>query len=98
MPARIRHCVECPRCVPLYLIGSSPYRNGSYLVSKPAQSPEEFTLYCSCKQPSAVTRWKYGEVKRCEVSKSIHSRGYGTADEITVLSEQPANPVAFDIT
>src|SRR5580698_7247072 len=98
MAARIRHCVECQRCFTRYLIGSSPYHNGSYLVATPARSPEDYTLYCSCGRPSAITRWKGGDVKKCEVSKSIHSRGYGTADEITLLSDQPANPPAFDIT
>jgi len=32
MGYRIRHCVECPKCLTRYLVACSPYRNGSYLV------------------------------------------------------------------
>ena len=32
MTPRIRHCVECPKCHTRYLVGFSPYRNGSYLM------------------------------------------------------------------
>jgi len=31
MTRRIRHCIECPKCRTRYLVGYSPYRNGSYL-------------------------------------------------------------------
>lgn len=84
MSERIRHCVECPRCHTCYLIGFSPYRNGSYLVAVTAGS-DEYTLYCFCdgSQQSSVCRWP--EVKACRVSKRAHDRGYGSAAEILPL-------------
>jgi ketosteroid isomerase-like protein len=33
MSLRIRHCIECPKCLTRYVIGSSPYRNGAHLIS-----------------------------------------------------------------
>jgi hypothetical protein len=27
-------------------------------------------------------RWRWSEVKACEVSKAAHERGYGTLDEV----------------
>ncbi|HZD09509.1 MAG TPA: hypothetical protein VE176_14735, partial [Candidatus Limnocylindrales bacterium] len=41
---RIRHCVECPKCLTRYLIAFSPYSNGSYLVPTVYGSSEEYIL------------------------------------------------------
>ena len=48
MGYRIRHCVECPKCRICYVIGRSPYANGSCLIPTVAGSQEEYALYCSC--------------------------------------------------
>jgi len=37
---RIRHCVECPKCLTRHLIGFSPYGNRPYLVSEGCSFPE----------------------------------------------------------
>jgi hypothetical protein len=44
---------------------------------------DEYTLYCRCK--AAASRWKSSEFKSCEVSTEAFERGYGTAEEITVI-------------
>ena len=66
MPHRIRHCVECPKCLTQYLVGFSPYSNGSYLVPSVVGSSEEYTLYCSCRKPYAVSEipWIGESIKR----------------------------------
>jgi hypothetical protein len=97
MSLRIRHCVECPKCHTRYLIAFSPYRNRSYLVPLVVGSSEEFILYCSCKRPSIVSRWKWSEVKTCKVSRAAYDRGYGTAEHIVQVNNQPREPWAFDI-
>jgi len=38
MSIRIRRCLECPKCHTRYLLGFSPYSNGSYVVSVGAGS------------------------------------------------------------
>ncbi len=82
MTLRIRHCVECPKCHTCYLIACSPYKNGAYLVRKGTGSCEEYTLYCFCEGTQMPNRWRWSEVKACEVSKAAHERGYGTLDEV----------------
>jgi len=52
MPARIRHCVQCPKCFTRYLFSRSPYRNGSYLIPTVPHSSDEYALYCSCRRPA----------------------------------------------
>jgi hypothetical protein len=86
MGYRIRHCVECPKCLTRYLLAFSPYRNGSFLVPTFTGSAEEYTLYCSCGTPAIASRWKSDEVKRCEVSKEAHHRGYGSQEEVCLIS------------
>ena len=85
MSWRIRHCVECPRCLTRYVIGFSPYGNQSYLVPNVGGSSEEFTLYCSCGGPSVTSRWTWGDVKTCAVSKVAYRRGYGTPEEVSTM-------------
>jgi hypothetical protein len=98
MSHRIRHCVECPKCLTRYLIAFSPYRNGSYLVPTVVGCSEEFILYCSCKRPSVVSRCRWSEVKACEVSRAAYARGYGTAEQIVQVNHQPREAWRFDIT
>jgi len=96
--ARIRHCVGCPKCLTLYLIAFSPYRNRSYLVPAVVGSSEEYTLHCYCSMPPVVSRWRWSQVKSCEVSKAAYGRGYGTPEEIVPVSNQQQNTWSFDIT
>lgn len=85
MPWRIRHCVECPRCLTRYLVGFSPYGNKSYLVPNVSGSSEEYTLYCSCGGRSVASRWGSVDVKTCAVSKVAYTRGYGTPEEVMTM-------------
>src|SRR5579862_7601570 len=80
---RIRHCVECPRCLTRYLVSCSPYENGSYLLPTIEGCQDEYTLYCRCK--AAASRWKASEFKSCEVSPAAFERGYGTPQEIVEI-------------
>jgi hypothetical protein len=86
MSLRIRHCVECPKCLTRYVIGSSPYRNGAYLVSRLAVGSEEHTLYCSCGVRSLSIRWS--DLKAYAVSNRAHDRGYGKPDEIVLVTRE----------
>ena len=97
MPIRIRHCVECPQCRTRYLIAFSPYRNRSYLVPKVVGSSEEFILYCTCRRPAAVSRWRWKEVKTCEISRAAYDRGYGSAEQVVEINNQAQEPWTFDI-
>ena len=92
---RIRHCVECPKCLTRYLIAFSPYSNGSYLVPTVYGSSEEYILYCSCRGLSVVSPWRWREPKACEVSHEAYDRGYGTPEEILPLTNLP--PKSFDV-
>jgi hypothetical protein len=87
---RFRRCVECPRCHVRYLIAFSPYRNGSYLVPAVDGSSDVYTLYCSCRRPPALSRWRGSEMKICDVSKIAHDRGYGTAKELVLARHEYA--------
>jgi hypothetical protein len=80
---RIRHCVECPKCLTRYVVSCSPYENGSYLLPMIEGCCDEYTLYCRCR--AAASRWKSSEFKSCEVSAAAFERGYGTAEEITLI-------------
>ncbi len=97
MPNRIRHCVECPKCRIRYLIAFSPYRNGSHLVPTMPGSSEEYTLYCACLRPSFISRWRWSEVKACEISRAAHNRGYGTVEEIMEVNNRPQEEWSFDV-
>jgi hypothetical protein len=85
MGFRFRHCVECPECSTRYLVGFSPYGNGSYLVSLRAESAEEYKLVCSCCRPPVYSRWSRSELKMYAVSNQAYASGYGSAQEIWVL-------------
>jgi hypothetical protein len=85
MASRIRHCVECPKCLTRYLVGFSPYRNGSYLVSLTQGLWEEWVLYCACRMPPASSRWTWKELKVYEVSNQAHHSGYGPPEEIVEI-------------
>jgi|SRR5215472_12380797 len=88
MGARIRHCVECPRCLTRYLIGFSPYPNGSCLVPVVKGPSEEWTLYCSCGRPPVSSRWSWSELKVYAVSSPAHDRGYGRPEEIVPVDRR----------
>jgi hypothetical protein len=94
---RIRHCVECPQCLTRYLISSSPYGNGSYLIPTVDGSRDEYILYCSCRAGTAASRWKWSEVKTCEVLKTAYDRGYGSSDEILLIDDEPPGSWPFDV-
>jgi hypothetical protein len=85
MRYRHRHCVECPKCLIRYLVGFSPYRNGSYLVRSLSRLMEEYSLYCTCRGSYVRSRCTYSEVKTCKVSEEAYRRGYGTTDEVVIL-------------
>jgi hypothetical protein len=95
--SRIRHCVECPQCLTRYPISLSPYRNGAYLIPTVNGSREEYTLYCSCSRANVASRWKWNEVKICDVSKTAYDRGYGTPEEIVLLNTQPRETWSIDV-
>lgn len=97
MSVRIRHCVQCPKCLTLYLVSASPFANGSYLVRTFPSSLDEYTLYCSCSSPSASSRWRGPDMKPCEVSKAAHQRGFGAPDEVFPVDHRPRKPWKFDI-
>jgi hypothetical protein len=91
----VRHCVECPKCLTRYLIGFSPYGNGSYVVRNVPGSRAEYVLYCSCRTPFLSSRWWADEIKSYELSKIAHDRRYGTPEEIveTGYSSQYSTPL-----
>src|SRR5579863_7262392 len=92
---RIRHYVECPKCLTRYLIGLSPYGNGSYLVPTVHCSSEEYTLYCCCRGLPVVSSWRWKETTACEVSTEAYARGYGTSEEVLPITHEC--PYPFDI-
>jgi hypothetical protein len=87
MPDRLRHCVECPECSTRYLIGFSPYQNGSYLASFVTESSEEYQLFCSCRQPRICSRWDWNDLKTYSVSNGAYARGYGRPEEVWLLRQ-----------
>jgi hypothetical protein len=82
MTFRVRHCVECPKCSTRYLVGFSPYPNGSYLIPFTTVGSEEWTLYCACGTPPRSSRWKAEEMKPYQVSSRAHMLGFGPPEEI----------------
>ncbi len=95
MSFRVRHCVECPRCSTRYLVGFSPYRNGSYLVPLTVGCWEQWTLYCSCRLPHSPSHWRWDELKPYEVSSDAHLRGYGGPEEIVAKPHEQAGRKAL---
>ena len=97
MNYRIRHCVSCPVCFTRYLIGFSPYANGSYIVSSGVGSFEEYTLYCSCRGWPTSSRWSDNDIRTCAVSYSAYQRGYGSPREIRFTDQEAdASDVMFE--
>lgn len=88
MPYRVRYCVECLKCRTRYLLGFSPYGNGSYLTPLTTGFSDEWTLYCSCVTPPTSSRWSWRELKQYTVSHQAHDRGYGSPDEIMLISKR----------
>jgi hypothetical protein len=91
---RIRHCVQCPKCLTLYLVSLSPYRNGSYLI-RTNGTAEEYALHCSCSRATAINQFR--EAKLCTVSKPAYDRGYGAPDEITPVDDQPQRDWSVEV-
>lgn len=87
MSWRLRHCVECPECSTRYLIGFSPYCNGSSLVTLVCDAMEKYKLICSCCRPPVCSRCEWSEVKRYGVSNRAYARGYGSPAEVSLLRE-----------
>lgn len=85
MARYIRHCVECSKCLTRYLIGFSPYPNGSYLVPLRKGYAEEWILYCSCCRPPSCSRCPGSELKMYVVCSQAHARGYGRPEEVVSL-------------
>jgi hypothetical protein len=77
--------VECPRCGTRYLVGFSPYGNGSSLQPFAATFSQEWTLNCICGAPS---RWSWNELKLYVVSVHAHDRGYGSPEEVVPAGEK----------
>jgi hypothetical protein len=82
MSSRIRSCVECPKCHTRYLIGCSPYHNGSYIVAYPPAAADLLRLYCTCGDLLTSHTFKFSELKMYAVSEWAEKRGYGSAEEI----------------
>jgi hypothetical protein len=91
MTPRVRHCLECPKCLTRYLIASSPYGNGSYVIPTVPYLSEELTLYCACGKPAVPSRWRWSELITCKVSRAAYQRGYGTSEEIVLVRIHPRN-------
>ena len=87
MASRVRHCVECPKCLTRYLPGFSPYRNGSYLIPLAEGFADEWTLYCACGRPPISSRWSWSDLKLYAVSNQAHDRGYGPPEEIVPVDK-----------
>jgi hypothetical protein len=88
MTYRLRHCAECPRCGTRYLVGFSPYSNGSYLLPVVMGRNDQWTLYCRCASPPACSSWRSSDLKTYDVSGAAHERGYGSADEIVTFGRR----------
>lgn len=89
MGFRVRHCVACPECGTRYLIGFSPYGNGSHLSQARPESEGEYKLVCTCCRPAVSSRWIRSDLKVYGVSRRAYKRGYGTPEEIRVLKPHP---------
>ena len=88
MASRVRHCVECPKCLTRYLPGFSPYRNGSYLMPLAEGFADEWTLYCVCGRPAISSRWSWSDLKLYAVPNQAHDRGYGPPEEIVPVGKK----------
>ena len=95
MSLRVRHCVECPKCLTRYVIASSPYRNGSYIVPTVPYLSEDYILYCACGKPAVSSWWRWSEVKTYKVATAAHDRGYGTPQEIALTRDESRNSLSL---
>ncbi len=95
MSVRIRHCLQCPKCLTRYLVSASPYGNGSYLVHTALHSVDEYVLYCACQTPAAISRFRSADLHRCEVTRAAHRRGFGTPEEIVALKDERSSSWNF---
>jgi hypothetical protein len=91
---RIRQCVECPKCLTRYVVSCNPYENSSCLQPMIEGCWDEYTLYCRCK--AKATWWKSSEFMICEVAAAAFDRGYGSAEEITLI-RSPREKSSIDI-
>ena len=66
------------------------------LVPSVVGSLDRYTLYCSCRMPYAVSGWN--QVRACQVSNAASTRGYGTPEEVALVTTQTWNSWSFDIT
>jgi hypothetical protein len=94
MSARFRHCIECPNCHIRYLIGFSPYGNGSYVIPSIAGSTDEWTLYCSCEQPPIPTRRWSHSLEVYAVSNQAHYCGYGSPEQIVQMGKDQSSSIS----
>jgi hypothetical protein len=86
MPARIRQCVECSECRTRYVIGFSPYENGTYLLCRREGNSELYVLLCSCGEPFSISRLAETVLARYVVPIGAYQRGYGSPQEIVPLA------------
>ena len=70
VPQVFRSCVECPKCHTRYIIGTNPYRNGSYIKSYSAEEPDLRRLYCSCIGQVGGSPFKLSQLKTHTESQS----------------------------
>jgi hypothetical protein len=90
MTQRLRRCVECPKCLTRYLIGFSPYDNGSYLIARITEFSEDYQLFCSCGAQPFTIRWNWNELKKYAVSSRAYERGYGPPEDVWLCRGQDA--------
>jgi hypothetical protein len=90
MSFRFRHCIECPICKTRYLVGFSPYDNGSLVFPSVTGETDDWVLYCACQTPHVTQECHWSEMKICIVSKLAHSRGYGSPEEMVYLPQRTA--------
>jgi len=77
-----------PHCHARYIIGFSPYGNGSYF-AKQSEDTDLYMLFCSCSTERGLHPFKMSALKMYVVTPKAHERGYGSPDEI-VLAEDKA--------
>jgi len=86
MTLHLLSCVECPRCHTRYIVGASPYRNGSYIEAYSSGDANLCRLFCPCSDEPRYLPFKLSELKTYSISTWAYARGYGSREEI-VLAE-----------
>ncbi len=94
---RVRHCLQCPKCLTRYVISLTPYRNGAYVIPAVSAGCEEYVLYCCCSHPSVPCRYRSNDVMLCHVAKAAYDRGYGTEREITAVDRRLRDRWEMDV-